>query len=131
LNPARVTTCPFPRVSKAYIENDDLLVALKDDKLTPLLNGFKTVDYPLHSMKGVGPSLVLYFNQDVTDFSRADQVFKELDIKYRGPAQDVFTIYLDGKGEMTAQSVESNDQSFIISHGYLKEETYSPDLRKD
>lgn len=120
-------TCPLPRVPKAYIEGEDLLEAHKTDKLSPLLGGLKRAGYPLYMMKSNGSSLVLYFSYDIADFSRADQIFEELGIKYRGPAQDVYNVLFEANKQMRVSSIESNDQSFTRQHGYLKEGIYSPE----
>lgn len=117
---------PRPRGTKAYIEHEALMSAYTQGKLPVLISNFTEEGYPLYAVKSNVESLVLYFKGDIAEFEKADKAFKRTGIKYRGPAQDVYTVRLKSDGEMIVRSTESNDQAFTRHNGYLRDRTYSP-----
>lgn len=117
--------CPLPRTCKAYIESFNLVKAHQANKLPQLTHNLKQVDYPIHATKQDAWSLVLYFNRDVAEFSKADTILKDLGIIYRGPGQDKYVIDLDSDGIIKIGSGHtSNDQGL---GGILDSATYSPE----
>lgn len=114
--------CPLPRVCKAYVEERDLIEPVQTNKLTALVRNLKVANFPLGSTKVYDRDLVLYFNADISEFSRAKDVFDGLGIKYRGPGQDVFQVLLDSEGVMKVEVLMSNDRGL----GYYDDLSFNP-----
>ena len=114
-----------PRRFKIYVEGFTLLSSMKDGRLTELLDKLRRANIPPASMKLYGNSaLPMYFYQDIDRSFQATSVFREVGIKYRGPAQDVWIAEVrrkDRSGGLV--DLYSNDQAMDTNYSL---QTYSP-----
>jgi hypothetical protein len=101
---------PLAQHYKCYLENENLLAALKEGRLQTVLENLEEKGISPYDMKLFDNSrLVLYFDQKVESYGEADKICKTYGILVRGPAQDVFEIDVQDDGSLKERVFTSND----------------------
>lgn len=97
---------------KYYIENKDLLAALRENRLSSLIEDLILQQTELYDLKLFEEDrLVFYFRQDINEAEETERILKSHNINFRGPAQDVYELIITPNGTLDRKVFISNDQS--------------------